>query len=120
MASSFMASTKARMRLPLPKKLVKTASKRKSSASGVMEWQSTKRQRTIKNPNEKQSVSKNKTRSSKPTPKTDIIVLLDESDDNTHVGDKRKVNISRNPTETHVGRETIEDAGDESEFEFEG
>jgi hypothetical protein len=125
MASSFITSSKARMRLPLPKKAVKIANKKKSSGGGVMGKQETKRKRTIKKKtsSEKPSASKKNRRSSNPKP--DMIVLLEESDDDYDtVSNERKVTprkiASRNPTETPFDGETVEDVDDDSEFEFEG
>jgi hypothetical protein len=121
MASSFITSTKARMRLPLPKKAVKTASKRIRSVCGVMEWHTTKRKRATKKKNPPKK--KNTRRRSTEMPATDIIVLLDESEDdyNTNRNGRKPVarkTASHNPTEPLSGQETGVDEDNDSEFEF--
>ena len=137
MASKFIASDKARMRLPLPKKAANRSGKRKATGSddeGEPAKQKPKKKRTSKasdrkkkstkeSASEKKPASKQK-KDPKPKPEAEVIDLLDESEDEDIVAvapqaptRKRAV---RKPTETPFVHEEDEDVDDDSEFEFEG
>lgn len=139
MAVSFISSDRARMRLPLPKKAIKSASKRKSKSSDGKETENlkTKRKRSSSaktnakkslktNAPKNRSVSNEKVGFSKPNAKNDVIDLLDESNDD--LSSRIDLNVPackralRRPTETPVTQnETTENHDDDdSEFEFEG
>ncbi|KAG7369029.1 ATP-dependent DNA helicase RecQ [Nitzschia inconspicua] len=132
MAVSFIKSNKARMTLPLPKKIAKTG-KMSSKSSEVKETDNaklTKRKRSSSTAGrEKKALPmkrSSKTHKSSVDANIEVIDLLDECDnDQAVVMDDgrslptRKAN-SRRPTETPLDYKSDSEDESDSEFEFEG